>query len=236
MTLDTFLSTVAAQRKQITVYTTGREELPLEQFETRNVTIEERTLPEDGPPGFVVIHDEDGFSATLGLAEFRTLLTPPIHRPWDDEVETSYRPLFEILDNTLFASFDRRRMLAVSREVEERAWRIGNGTLRCGFQSARALRAQESVYQRLAEETDLDIHIYLSEHWDRPTLDNVTFHVESDEEIGDTWFVVHDGGTHTLSACGLIAEEIADGRFRGFWTYDDTLVGEILTYLETAYG
>ncbi len=236
MTLEQFISAVAVQRKQIIVYAPDEAAVPVEQFETRNVTIERRSLPSDGPPGFVVIREDDGFVGSLGLGELQHLLTPPIRRPWSDGVETSYRALFEILDNTLFTSFDKRQMVAVSREIEERAWRVGHGTLSCGFQSTEALRKQQSVYARLVGGTDLDVHIYVGDNQGEWPFDGATFHVESSDEVGRTWFVVFDGSTYTMAACALVAEETEDGRFRGFWTYDEELVHEILSYLTSTYG
>ncbi|KTG09411.1 hypothetical protein AUR64_16675 [Haloprofundus marisrubri] len=233
MTLDQFIADVADRRKQIIVYAPEDATVPLQQFETRNVSIERRTLPDDGPPGFVVIRDDEGFSGALGIDELGHLLTPPIRRPWENDAETSYRPLFEILDNAVFASFDRRQMVGVSREIEERAWRTGHGTLRCGFQSTEPLEKQRSVYRRLAE-TELDIHVYLADNTE-PQIDGVTYHVESAAEIGRTWFVVFDGSTYTEAACGLVAEEIEDGAFRGFWTYDEPFVDEILSHLTSTY-
>ncbi|WP_168191200.1 DICT sensory domain-containing protein [Haloprofundus sp. MHR1] len=236
MTLRQFISAVAAERKQLIVYAAADASVPVEQFETRNVTVERRPLPADGPPGFVVIRDESGFAGSLGLEELRHLVTPPIRRPWSAESESSFRPLFEILDNAVFASFDKRQMVAASREIEERAWRVGHGTLRCGFQSADALRKQRTVYSRLVDETDLEVHVYVAGDRGPTTVDGVRFHLESTAEIGRTWFVVFDGSTYTKVACGLIAEEVEDGLFRGFWTYDGEFVDEILSYLTSTYG
>ncbi|WP_224268388.1 DICT sensory domain-containing protein [Haloprofundus salinisoli] len=235
MTLRQFISAVAVKRKQIIAYAADDEPVPVEQFETRNVTVKRRKLPRDGPPGFVVIRDDDGFAGSLSLDELRHLVTPPIRRPWSDGGETSYRALFEILDNTVFTSFEKKQMVAMSREIEERAWRVGHGTLRCGFQSLEALRKQRSVYSRLVEETDLDVHVYLADEQGEWPVDGVTAHVESSDEIGRTWLVVYDGSTYTMAACALIAEEVEAGRFRGFWTYDEELVDELLTYLTTTY-
>ncbi|WP_224334602.1 DICT sensory domain-containing protein [Haloprofundus halobius] len=236
MTLGQFISAVAAERKQLVVYAVDDAEVPIEQFETRNVSVERRSLSDDGLPGFVVIRDDDGFAGALSLEEFRHLVTPPIRRPWSDDIETSYRALFEVLDNTLFTSFDKRQMVAASREIEERAWRVGHGTLRCGFQSSDALRKQRPVYSRLVGETDLDLHVYLADDQEEWPVDGVTHHVESSEEIGRTWFVVFDGSTYTSAACAIVAEEVEDGQFRGFWTYDEERVDEMLSYLTSTYG
>lgn len=237
VTLGDLIEAVERRRKRLTLYGTDEEAELLAQLATRNVDVEHRSLPEDGPPGFVVVRDREGFVGSIGVAELRELLEPPIARPWDlDLVGEGYRAVFELLDDTVFASLDRRQLLAAAREVEDRAWRVGTGTLRVGFQALSAMRAQVPVYARLGASTDLDVHVYGGQDWAPPSIPNATVHAESGGEIGSFWFLVFDGGGERTNACALIAEERTADRYYGFWTYDVGLVDRALAHLRETYG
>jgi DICT domain-containing protein len=47
--------------------------------------------------------------------------------------------------------------------------------------------------------------------------------------------VAFDGGDTEMESCALLAEERRDGEFYGFWTYDPSMVDELVAYLETTY-
>jgi DICT domain-containing protein len=61
-------------------------------------------------------------------------------------------------EETLCAAFDRQQLLARSQEIEDRALRAGDGTLGVGCQSLSAFETQLSLYRRLGNHTDLDVH------------------------------------------------------------------------------
>lgn len=233
--LGNLLDVVERRRKTLTVYSAAGDGGIAQQFADRNATVEHRPLPEESP-GFVVVRENGTFVGSMATGDLERLLTPPLVRPWDETlVSEGYRALFETLDETLFATFDRRQLLFTAREIEERAWRVGRGTLRVGFQRLSKMRAQVPVYERLADETDLDIHVYGSDDWAPPEIDGVTVHPEAADEIGTFWLLAFDGGGDDDRACGLLAEERDEG-FYGFWSYDAELVAELLAYLERTYG
>jgi len=128
-------------------------------------------------------------------------------------------------------------MVAASREIEDLAWRLGQGTLHAGFQHLSILADQMDVYERLASQDDLDVHAYAYPDAEVPQHDtDLTIHVERTEEIADSWFVVYDGGGVGVNKCALLAEEREPREFYGFWTYDPDTVDWIIEYLEEAYG
>ena len=236
MTLADFVDEVAAERKTIVVY--GSDEAPdvAAYFETRNVTVERESIAPGGPDGFAVLRDDDGFVGAFGLAELERLLAPPLFRPWyRDDVSEPWRALYDVLDETLFATFDRRQLLATARETENRAWRVGAGTLRVGFQNADAYRAQADVYRRLAAETDLDVRAYVDADEGLPPVPGVTMTASSAREIGDYWFLAFDAAGDPTNACALLAEEREPGSFYGFWTYDPDRVASVSSYLRRTY-
>jgi len=139
------LESVEQRRKVLEVYTDSPEVVAdlREQFSTRNVEVVEHPLTSTSGREFVVIRTTDGaYSGALGIEQFQKILSPSIQFPFEvSDPDEDLSELFDFLDNPIFASFDRRQMLAVSREIEERAWRVGRGRLYVGFQRAEAIGA-----------------------------------------------------------------------------------------------
>ncbi|WP_265111150.1 DICT sensory domain-containing protein [Halosolutus halophilus] len=230
MTLSDVFDRLDHPRRTITVYASAPQPDVTAQFETRGTTVGYCSLPDETDQGFLVVRDVDGFAGSIGLVEVREFLEPPVYRPWDAAlVDAPYRTLLEVLDETLWQSLDRRQLLATSREIEDRAWRVGRGTLKVGFQRLSALQAQLPVYERLVDDTALEIHVYGSGDWDPPSRPGLTVHTDPGGEVGQFWFLTFDGGPDDQQACGLLAEERDPGSFAGFWTYDADLVDEIAT-------
>lgn len=234
--LGPYLDTALRRRKQFTVYSDADGSDIEARLSTRNVTVEQRTLSPVGPPPFVVIRDDGEVVGTVGLADLDRLVTPPIVRPDDRTgLAAGYRALLDVLEETVFSSLDRRQLLATSREIEDRARRVGAGRLHVTFQSLSAFASQLGLYRRLGRETDLDIHIHGTPDWQPPAVPNVTYHADSTGALSQFWCLAFDGGPDPTQACVLIAREEADG-YVGFWSYDEALVEDVLATLETAGG
>lgn len=127
----------------------------------------------------------------------------------------------------------RRELLAVSREIEDRASRVGEGTLRASFQTLSTFRSQTSVYRTLCAENDLEIHVYGVEDWTPPAIDGITYHTGEGARFEPYWALAYDGGPDETQASGLVAEEHTDG-YTGFWTNDAATVETIAATFETA--
>ncbi|MFC3957081.1 histidine kinase [Halovivax cerinus] len=232
------VASVQARRQTLDVYAQSPSVATVlaEQFSTRNVSVRHRPMPARDEPGFVLVRDAAGeFRGAIGLDRLDALLSPDRHPPWELDAGVDTAAVFTFLDNTLFTSASRRQLLAVTREIEERAWRIATGHLVAGFQTGAALAAQSGVYDRLATETDLTVRVLVADEWDGDlssaidVLDGVT------GEIGDFWVVCFDGEETRLNTSAIVAEERDSGRFRGFWTDDPDRVAEIATYLDATY-
>ncbi len=231
------IDAVERERKTLVVYSTEPNTELVDQFETKNVTVEYKQLRSVGPNEFLVIRSEDGFQGAIGLTALREFLTPPVLVPWSDDFDpSSFRDLRTLLDETVFTSFDKRQMLATSREIEDRAWRVETGSLHVGFQSFSAFQDQMDVYRRLAADTNLDIYIYGRVDWQPPRIPNTTFCARTAGEIGQVWFLVYDGDGDDQQKCALVAEERDEGEFFGFWTYKSATVDELLDHLVETYG
>ena len=228
---------IEARQKVLEVHT-DRDRVAAEfeqQFSTRNVRVVRESSASSTDRGFVIIRDADHeFRGALGIDHFRAVLSPEIHPPWAlEDADVDYSDLFEFLENTLFTSYDRRQMLAASREIEERAWRTDAGTLFVGFQNSAALASQVSVYERMVRERNLGITIFVEDEYDERIADGIDVVSDVGGEIGAFWFVIFDGGGSDLRKCGLLAEERESDRYYGFWTYDPERIDELVSYLRS---
>lgn len=229
--LEGFLGAVEERHRTVTVYAPEPPSGVVTQFSDRNTTVEHEEIPPDGPASFLLVHDRTGFVGAMGLDALDRLARPSVPGASEDPaLPAAERALLGLLDDTLFASLERRQLLLASREIEDRAQRVGNGTLRVGFQRFSKLRHQWPLYRGLATGTDLDIHLYGREDWEPPELSPVTYHSDL-PEVGRFWFLGFDGGSDRGQRCALVAEERTPGRFYGGWTYDSDRVGGLMDWL-----
>jgi len=234
MTLREFLDGASSSRRTVTLFAPRPCEEIATYFESRDVLVEYEPIPDDGTDGFVVLSVDGEFAGSAGTAAVRHLVSPSA-ADLEPGASDALRATMDLLAETTFVAFERRHLLAASREIEDRAFRVGGGTLRTGFQSAAAMEAQRDVYAALATETQLDVHVYGRLDWE-PDVPGATVHAEETGEIGAFWFVVFDGGDEKRQACALLAEEFEPGTFHGFWTYDEQLVADVEGYLARTYG
>lgn len=230
---DSLLTDLRGQKRRCTVYRSGSP-LEIEQwFASHGVPVESRSLPPDGPAPFIEIEADDEVVGVIGVEAVEGLIEPPIRRPGDgDGTSEGYRVLFDLLDATVLSGMNRRELLAVSREIEDRAFRVGDGVLRVSFQTLSTFASQTAVYRALGSETDLDVHVYGAGDWTPPALPGVTYHADATGRFEPYWAMAYDGGSDSTQACGLVAEEQSE-TYTGFWTNDPTTVEEIATTLET---
>jgi hypothetical protein len=239
MSLTELISGVEDHEKRLTVFNTDDEtvEAVRDQFRDRNLSVV-GDRSESGRPGeFVVLSSmRDGDDEFVTATSVDEVLTAPRREVSDLEGDV-HHPILDHLDETMFTSYDTRQMVAASREIEDRAWRLGEGSLHAGFQQLSILSDQMDVYTRLASREGLDVHAYATPDAEVPAHDtDLTIHVERSEEIADSWFVVYDGNGADVNKCALLAEEREDRAFYGFWTYDPDTVDWLVEYLEGAYG
>jgi hypothetical protein len=145
-------------------------------------------------------------------------------------------PVLDHLEETMFTSYSRDDMVAASREIEDRAWRVGDGELHAGFQTLDVLTSETDTYDLLGGKAQLDVHAYAAAEGAAPNVEHYTVHVGETAEIRETWFVAYDGGGYDQAKCALLAEERAPGEFYGFWSYDPETVDSIIGYLREQYG
>ena len=231
---DSLFESVEESRKRFTVYSSEETTDLGAQLAAYNVDVTHRPLPSRGPDPFLVIEADGEFVGAISLSDLSTLFAPPVVRPDDvGDLSEGYRALFEALDNTLFTSMNRRELLAVSREIEDRAYRVGTGTLRASFQSLSAFEPQVEVYRRLGGETDLDVHVHGAADWDPPDLPAVTYHRDSAGSLDRYWALAFVEGPQDGQFSALVARQDGE-QYDGFWTDDAEATREVLATLADA--
>ena len=236
MSLTELIAGVEEHEKTLTVFnaTDERVESLREQFHDRNLTVATERTPSGKPDSFAVLAEDGEFVTAADVTEVLAFAGSETDPDFDDE---AYSPILDHLDETLFTSYDIGQMVAASREIEDRAWRVGKGSLHSGFQRLSILDEQMDIYERLAEQGELDVHAYAVPDADVPEHGtDLTIHVERADEIERSWFVVYDGAGIDVNKCALLAEERESRAFYGFWTYDPSTVDWIIDHLESTYG
>ena len=246
MSLSELIAGVEEHEKTLTVFNAQEDAVISElhdRFADRNVTVTSESTPSGKPGEFVTLSENGEVLTATSLSDLKQMLAET-----DAAIglsDSPYRPILDHMDDTMFTSWSIEQMVRASREIEDRAWRVGEGTVHAGFQYLSTLRGELPVYERLASK-DLDIHAYGAPDEDPPDNEGITLHIERASEIEESWFVVFDGGESAAgrgdtedaadSKCALLAEERDPREFYGFWTYDPDTVDWILDYLESTYG
>ncbi|MCQ4333796.1 histidine kinase [Natronomonas sp. F2-12] len=236
MSFTELIAGVEDHEKVLTVFNAdkGVTSALREQFHDRNISVSTERTSSGRPNAFVVLSDDGEF---VTAADAENILEPDEGRTDPGFDGDPYRPILDHLDQTMFTSYDIGQMVAASREIEDRAWRIGKGSLRSGFQRLSILHDQMDIYEQLAEKGSLDVHAYAVPDTEVPEHDTgLTIHVERSDEIERSWFVAYDGAGVDVNKCALLAEEREERSFYGFWTYDPATVDWIIDHLESTYG
>lgn len=232
MSLDAIIREATDPVKTFTLYRREQQSDLETVLGTLGVSLRQRPLPPNGPEPFVTIKSGDTFVGAISVASLHSLLEPPIKPPGEKkDFSPGYRALFDVLDRTVYTALKRSQLLAVSREIEDRAHRVGTGTLRVGFQRLSAYASRIHVYRELASATTLDIHIYGVEDWEPPEIPGITYQSSAGEAYEEYWVLSFISGKDPSEANGLVAREETDG-YRGVWTDDPAVVNEIAKELE----
>jgi len=201
-------------------------------LEAFDVEVTHEFLPISQSDSYLTVRAGDRFLGSVSTAALGELREPAIGEPWDHETRTSaYRELVSLLAGTSFTMDDKRQLVASTREIEDRAWRTGSGTLYAAFQSLSAFRAQVPVYDQLAQKGALRTVVFGAPDWEPPTMDDVTIRRDERGDITDFWVVAFDGGGDSDQQCALIAEEAEQGEYTGVLTYDESVVVDLTGHL-----
>ncbi|WP_336357794.1 DICT sensory domain-containing protein [Haloarcula sp. CGMCC 1.6347] len=232
MTVRTLLRRFEDSDVEITVYGPPATKTVGERLATQGIDATWQKLPTGHRNAFAVIRRDGVFAEAVPLTALQAFLCDPTAGIGDSEAPDSdpgRQLLRSALANTLLASLTPAQLLATSHEFEDRAYRVGEGTLRVSFQSLSIFRSQRARYQTLASDTELDIHVYGRDDWEPPAIPGISFHPLTDTALEQVWLLAFDAAGDDQNKCALVAEETEDGPFRGLWTYNLRLVDEIMT-------
>jgi len=238
MTLRDGLEFVRRIEKELCIFNAAPED-PIDErletlFETQNLRIT-TTRTSSGQPPVAVLSDQDGVLETVSLSTLRAVAD---HNPGRTNAlgvaDAGYDRLLAHLKETTFTSYDTEQMLYASREIEDRARRVGSGTIHAGFQRMSVLHGQRSVYGDLPKQ-GVTVHAYGVPDAPSPDFGSGHVHAVGSDELATTWFVIFDGGDTPSQKSGLIAEERAENEFYGAWTYDAEIVDRLCGYLDRTY-
>jgi len=234
MSLSELISGVESYEKTLTVFNADEEvvEALRERFADRNLTVTAATT-EAGPRQYAVLGLDGEFVTAISVSD---ALTVGGEEETVGFADAPYQPVVDQLDETMFTSYSVRKMVAASREIEDRAWRVGRGELHAGFQTISTLVSKNGAYGRLGDRDGLDVHVYAYPDEEPPAEPSYTLHTSHSDEIRDSWFVAFDGGGVDESKCALVAEEREPRQFYGFWTYDADTVDYVLDHLQHTYA
>ncbi|QLH81933.1 DICT sensory domain-containing protein [Halosimplex pelagicum] len=194
-------------------------------------------LPIPEMSGYLVVKRGGEYLGAVSAAGFEELHDPSEGAPWDASAAASaYRDLVALLSGASFEMDDRRRLVATAREIEDRAWRTGRGTLYVTFQSLSAFEGQVSMYEHLAGTTELAVAVYGDPDWEPPAIDGVEIRRDEAGELSDFWVVAFDGAGDDGAKCAMIAEEKSPGTYVGVVTYDSAVVDDLTAYLDDVAG
>ncbi len=126
-------------------------------------------------------------------------------------------------------------LILISRYIEKRAFEDGSGTLRSSFQRLSRLDDEQGtrrVYERLAA-TETDVHIYGVPDWVPSAELPVTTHGGYTFDFRTSWFVIHWPSDDCSSdPVALLAIQVGEGCWDGFWSYDEEFVHELHQYVQ----
>lgn len=204
-------------------------------FATQNVRIRSYRTASGRPTDIAVLSSDDEVLEITTVDTLRELVESfQSNRPGSGIPDGEYKSFLAHLKETTFTSYDKEQMLYASREIEDRARRVGQGTVHAGFQRCSVMTTQQDIYADLAQR-GINLHLYGVADTLLPEIGNATIHTDDTDEIAHTWFVIFDGGGEATQKSALLAEERDTDQFYGVWTYDSQLVDKALIYLDQQY-
>ena len=124
----------------------------------------------------------------------------------------------------------------MARYIEKQAWHHETGVIRASFQRLSRLydeKGTRRVYERLGELPDLDVHAYGAPDRDPPEDFPVTIHGLRNDELRQSWFVVHR--TNDGESVGMLARERSPNEWEGFWTFDTDETDALNEYIRRSF-
>jgi len=236
MTLGEVIESVRRREHTLTLHNPPKEtaEAVVDRLADRNVEVRVEESASGRPEGVAVLERDGVVVTTLEVSDLHQQLADAGGSPAQAGGSDGTVGVLQHLDGVTFTSYDRKQMLAATREIEDRAYRVGAGTIRAGFQTVARLGTEADTYASLAERGLQTIVYAVPDGSMVPALPGVTVQTPDAEEIADHWFVTFDGGAEHDQQSVLLAQERRAG-FYGFWSYDPEVVRRVNRHLQQRY-
>lgn len=248
MSLEQFLDAVDAPPRSLAVVNRTEPE-PFQRmieklFQDQNISVREDELDEYGENA-VLLLEEDEVVAESTLKEMEDsilLVNSDLFITGTQTLERTEIP--DVIDKLADSRFSLRGypasdsekllLIIISRQIEKHAFEAGRGSLRSSFQRLSRIRDERGtrrVYERIAS-TDVDVHVYGRPDWTPSPEFPVTMHGGYDLDFRISWFVVYTPPPDSdIDPMALLAIEIDDGCWDGYWTYNQSVIEDIETYI-----
>ncbi|PSP77195.1 histidine kinase [Halobacteriales archaeon QS_1_68_20] len=239
MTLAELIDAIEAPSRTITVLNRRQPdpvyEMVADFFEPMALEVQEARLDVDEPADAVVLHEEGTPIAVSPLPDlYRSVFGVNVDRYATGTGGLAEMDLPDVVTELGDVPIpgdaaNKFVLIQVSRYVEAMAYKTGGGELHAGFQRLSRLggeRGTRRVYCELGE-AGVDVHVY-GRSDRRPSDLPVTVRADA-SDLRDYWIVAHDGDGNDGWKAALVAEEVAENAYRGFWTFDPGRVDEVLS-------
>jgi len=214
-------------------------------FENMSVDVSEVQHSDEGDDLFVLIDDGTIVASTpmSRIRETLLMVNTDLYRTGCNSLENITVPeVLKELSGTIFrlvgypaSNTEKLVLTLMARYIEKRAWRHETGTIRASFQRLSRLYCEKGtrrVYERLGRLPDLDVHAYGAPDQDPPADFPVSIHGVNDEELRQSWFVVHTGDGEDI---GMLALEREPNEWEGFWTFDSDEINALNEYIKRSF-
>ncbi|MFW5917857.1 MAG: DUF7504 family protein [Haloferacaceae archaeon] len=207
-------------------------------FERLNVTIRTATLSTELPTDIALLHRGADTLAISGISDLYTAISADLFDRGGMETDVGRPDVLEHARRNTFTVTDgsKLELVRISRLIETRALRIGDGTLHTGFQRLSRINDDFDtwhLYEEIAN-AGVTVHLY-GEPGEVPEPELFTLHTATDGELPESWFVVYDGNGEDAQKMMELCQESDPERYRGFWTHDPAVTDIATSYLETTY-
>jgi len=223
-------------------------------FDDQPVAVDEAQIPDRDDDLVALVAESDGEREVVAtsplevLAETILMVNSDLYMTGTVGIEEFELPeVLRGMHDTLFrlrgypeSNTEKLLLIVVSRYIERRAWQAGCGTLRTSFQRLSRMedeRGTRAVYETVSD-SDVGTHVYGIPDWQPPPEFEVITHGGYTEPFRRSWFVVYtppddeDIGLDEAHLA-LLALETGPREWRGFWTFDETLVSDLDAYIAT---
>jgi hypothetical protein len=241
LSLATFIETADATEMEINVYNYDGPESVITDIvahldiDSDNIT---RRKEQSKPDDYITIQSGSDHELTTNIeALWNSISTTAEMLGNTSSNNPDQSTIIDRIGGVTFTSHDKQRLLTISRHIERRVQQIGDGTLHTCFQRFSRFEAdlRTHIYYNILARSGVDVYLYGMPDTELQHVDELTAVGVDNDEIAATWMVTFDGNGTDSDKAALLAQEKAPDDWTGFWTFDPTIVDDVIEYIITKY-